>query len=179
MQKMKITFKITVIFLSLLVIGVSFAHAKYLKTLEAKAEEISGSFTLILYDGRHVNDLETTALLDREGDQYEFEPYAPEFDYKVKKGVPAGDALNEAKKFVSFHNAFWRSQLSKILDDKGDIIGYELRPLYHPFVYGRDDLLEVYYRIKDGKVIVYIRLAPEVFSKFLFGDLPGSSSAGH
>jgi len=179
MQKTKTTFKITVIVLSLLVAGVSFAHAKYLKTLEAKAEEITGSFTLILYGGRHVNDLETIALLDREGDQYEFEPYAPEFDYKVKKGVPAGDALNESGKFVSFHNAFWRSQLSKILDEKGNIIGYELRPLYRPFVYGRDDLLEVYYRIKESKVIIYIRMKPEVFNKLFFGDHPGDSIGGH
>jgi hypothetical protein len=179
MQKAKITFRITVIVLSLLVASVSFAHAKYLKTLEAKAEEVSGSFTLILYGGRHVNDLETIALLDREGDQYEFEPYAPEFDYKVKKGVPAKDALNESKKFVSFHNAFWRSQLSKILDEKGNIIGYELRPLYRPFVYGRDDLLEVYYRIRKNKVIVYIRMKPEVFNKFFFGDHPGDSIGGH
>jgi hypothetical protein len=179
MQKTKIIFKITVIVLSVLVACVSFAHAKYLRTLEAKDDEVSGSFTLILYGGRHVNDLETIAILDREGDQYEFEPYAPEFDYKVKKGLPAGDALNEAKQFVSFHNAFWRSQLSKILDDKGNIIGYEVRPLYRPFVYGRDDLLEVHYRIKDGKVIVYISLVPEVFNNFFFGDLPGSSSGGH
>jgi hypothetical protein len=28
-------------------------------------------------------------------------------------------------------------------------------------------------------VIVYIRLAPEVFNKFFFGDLPGGPSGGH
>lgn len=56
------------------------ASAKFLKTQEAKAEEIKGSFTLIFYGGRHINDLETAVFLDKEGDQYEFEPYAPEFD---------------------------------------------------------------------------------------------------
>lgn len=161
-----------------LVFSVSLAHAKYLETEEAKADDVTGVFTLILYGGRHINDLETIAILDKEGDQYEFETYAPEFDYKIKKGVPAGDALNEAKKFVSFHNAFWRSQLSKVFDEKGNIIGFELRPLYYPFVYGRDDLLEVSYKPKDGKVIVYIRLIPEVFNTLLFGDLPGDSMGG-
>jgi len=165
-------------FLLLLACVSSADAARYLKTVEAKDQEVTGTFTLILYGGRHINDLETLVILDKEGDRYEFEPYAPEYDYKVKKGVTAGDALSEAKKFVSFHNAFWRSQLSKILDEKGNIIGFELRPLYHPFVYGRDDLLEVYYRVKDGKVIAFIRLIPEVFNTFFFGDLPGDSMGG-
>jgi hypothetical protein len=179
MRKAKNICMISFIVILALLSSTTLVHAEYLKTKEAKAEEVTGNFILILYGGSHMNDLETIAFLDKEGDQYEFEPYAPEFDYKVKKGVPAGDALKEARKFVSFHNAFWRSQLSKILDDKGNIIGYEVRPLYRPFVYGRDDLLEVYYRIKDGKVIVYIRLAPEIFNNFFFGDLPGGPSGGH
>jgi hypothetical protein len=151
----------------------SFAVAKFLKTEEAKSDEVTGTYTLILYGGRYINDLETVAFLDKEGDQYEFEPYAPEFDYKVKKGLPAEEALREAKKFVSFHNAFWRSQLSRILDEKGNVIGYELRPLYYPFVYGRDDLLEIYYRIKDSKVIIEIRLVPDIFKIPFLGDVPG------
>ncbi|MDI6889740.1 MAG: hypothetical protein QMC83_02205 [Thermodesulfovibrionales bacterium] len=152
----------------------SLAVTKYLKTKEARKEEITGFFTLVLYGGRHINDLETIAFLDKEGDQYEFEPYAPEFDYKIKRESPAEEALNEAKKFVSFHNSFWRSQLSRIIDDKGNTIGYELRPLYYPFVHGRDDVLEVYYRIKNDKVIVEIRLIPEIFNTLFSGDLPDS-----
>jgi hypothetical protein len=160
--------------LLLLLVSVSSADTRYLKTEETQVSDVTGTFTLLLYGGRYSNDLETVAFLDKEGDQYEFDPYAPEFDYKVKKEVPAGDALTEARKFVSFHNAFWRSQLSRILDEKGNTIGYEVRPLYRPFVYGRDDLLEVYYRIKGEKVITYIRLVPEVFNNFFFGDHPGS-----
>lgn len=178
MKKTINTIMITLMSLLLLLTTVSSAHAKNLKTEEVKADEVTGTFTLILYGGRHSNDLETIAILDKEGDQYEFEPYAPEFDYKMKKGVSAGDALNEANKFVSFHNAFWRSQLSRVLDEKGNIIGFELRPLYHPFVHGRDDLLEVYYKVKDGKVIAYIKLIPEVFNTLFFGDLPGDSMGG-
>ncbi len=175
MKKTINTIMITLMSLLLLLTTVSSAYAKNLKTEEVKADEVTGTFTLILYGGRHINDLETIAILDKEGDQYEFEPYAPEFDYKMKKGVSAVDALNEANKFVSFHNAFWRSQLSRVLDGKGNIIGFELRPLYHPFVYGRDDLLEAYYKVKDGKVIAYIKLIPEVFNTLFFGDLPGDS----
>ena len=167
------------IVLQLLTIGVLLVHAEYLKTEQAKDDEVTGTFTLILYGGRHINDLETVALLDKEGDQYEFEPYAPEFDYKVRKGVSAVDALKEARRFVSFHSAFWRSQLSKILDEKGNTIGYEVRPLYRPFIYGRADLIDVYYRIKDGKVIIYIKLTPDVSDTLFFGDKHGSSIGTH
>jgi hypothetical protein len=162
---------ITFTVLLLVIASVSFAQAEYLKTEEVKAEEITGTFTLILYGARFSTDLETIALLDKEGDGYDVEPYAPEFDYKVKKGVPGADALREARKFVNFHNAFWRSQLSKILDEKGNTIGYEVRPLYLPFIYGRSDLLDVNYDIKNGKVIAYIRLTPQIFThRFLSGD---------
>jgi hypothetical protein len=173
---MRKNMKIYVLILSLILsFGAEDAFAKFLKTEEVKSEEITGTFTLVLYGGRHINDLETAAFLDREGDQYEFEPYAPEFDYRIKRGVPAEEALKEAKKLVSFHNAFWYSQLSKILDEKGNVIGYELRPLYRPFVYGRDDLLEIYYRIKGSKVIIEIRLTPDIFKLPFLSDLPGDA----
>ncbi len=158
--------------------GFSLAFAKFLKTEQAEPKEVTGVFSLILYGGRHSSDLETVAIFDKEEDQYEFEPYAPEFDYKIKKEIPAGDALKEAKKFVSFHNSFWRSQLSRIIDEKGNIIGYELRPLYYPFVYGSDDVLEIYYRIKDGKVIVQIRFMSDVFNSFFSRDMPFDSPGG-
>ena len=179
MQGTRKSFIIASVVLQLLIAGVQLGHGSYLRTEQAKDEEVTGSFTLILYGGRHANDLETIAFLDKEGDQYEFEPYAPEFDYKVRKGVSAADALKEARRFVSFHSAFWRSQLSKILDEKGNIIGYEVRPLYRPFIYGRADLIDVYYRIKDEKVIIYIKLIPDISDTLFFGDKHGSSIGTH
>jgi hypothetical protein len=177
MQITKTAFVIPFMVLLVLITSVVLVQAEYLKTEEARDEEVTGTFTLILYGARYSTDLETVVFLDKEGDGYEFEPYAPEFDYKVKKGVSGEDALREARKFVSFHNAFWRSQLSKILDEKGNTIGYEVRPLYLPFVYGRADLLEVYYKIKDGKVIAYIRLTPQIFNnRFFSGDQPSNLS---
>ena len=176
---MRKNMKIYVLILSLILsFGAEDAFAKFLKTEEVKAEEITGTFTLVLYGGRHINDLETAVFLDKDGDQYEFEPYAPEFNYKIKRGVPAEEALKEAKKFVSFHNAYWQSQLSRILDEKGNVIGYELRPLYYPFVYGREDLLEIYYRIKGSKVIIEIRLPPNISKIPFLGDLPGDAGGG-
>jgi hypothetical protein len=152
--------------------------AKFLITEETNENEVKGAFSLILYGGRHINDLETVAFLDIEGDYYEFEPYAPEFDYKVKKDIPAEDALKEAKKFVSFHNAFWRSQFSKILDENRNVVGYEIRPLYRPFVYGRDDLLEIHYRTKGKKIIIEIKLTPDFFRIPFLNDQPSGLGDG-
>jgi hypothetical protein len=151
-----------VLILILFVFSSSFAIAINLKTIEASNEEVKGVFTLILYGGRDMNDIERLAILDLEGDKYTFEPYAPEFDYRVTKGLNEKEALDKANKFVSSHHAFYRSQLSRIIDDKGNTIGYELRPLYMPFIYGVTDVLDVYYSLKGEKVRAYIRIIPSV-----------------
>jgi len=148
----------------------SCAAGNYLKTEDAKDEDIKGSFTLILYGSRHLSDIETIAILDIEGDSYSFEPYAPEFDYKIKRGVSAKEALEEAERFVSWHSSFYRTQLSRTLDDKGNVIGYELRPLYQPLAFGVSDVLDVDYRIKDNRVIVRIKLKPQIERMLFDGD---------
>lgn len=141
----------------------AYACEKSLRTEEAKPGDISGTYTLLLYGARFSDDLETVAIFDLEGDKYHFDIYAPDFDYKVKKGLSAKDALAEAQKFVSFHNSFFKSILSRILDNDGKTIGYELRPLYYPFVYGISDVLDVHYFIKEGgRIKVFIKLEPSI-----------------
>ena len=73
--------------LAIIIISVNhaFALSEHLRTEEVKEDDVKGVFTLILYGARDINDIETLAILDREGDQYTLEPYAPAFDYKVKK----------------------------------------------------------------------------------------------
>jgi len=134
-----------------------------LKTEPATAAEIKGIFSVILYGGSYADDLETVALLDSEGDQFTFEPFAPDFDYAIKKGLTAEEALKAAEKFVTFHPSFWRTQLIKIIDPEGNIIGFELKPLYFPFAYGRSDVLDIYYWLeKGGKIKVTIKLIPSL-----------------
>jgi hypothetical protein len=140
-----------------------FAFDKPLKTIEASPSEITGTFSLILYGGRFSDDVETIAILDLEGDGYTLVPFAPDFDFRIKKGLSAKEALEQAQKFVNFHNAFWRSQLSRITDNNGGTIGYELRPLYLPFYFGVSDIFDVYYWLKEnGRVKVTIKLIPFV-----------------
>jgi hypothetical protein len=159
----------------------SFAFETSLKTEAANPSEVKGTFTLILYGGNYYDDLETMAILDREGDQYTLDLYKPDFDYRAIKGLPAKEALEKAEKFIRFNPSFWHSQLSKILDDKGDVIGYELRPLYYPITYGSSDVLDVHYWMKEGgRVKITVRLITSVERlRFPGGGLGAGSGGGN
>ncbi len=164
--------------LSLAVFGVFPAEGKSLVTEEATSIDVPGTFTLILYGGGHSRDVESLALLDLEGDLYTLEPYAPEFDYRIIKGLSARDAIGRAESFLSSRYAFRRTVLSRILDSSGKTIGFEVRPLYDPLTFGLTDVLDVDYAPrKDGTVRVHIRLWPSV-QRQLYGD-DASKGDGH
>lgn len=177
MRKLGYLFLLFIATSSIIIINDSFAIERPLDTENVKSIDVTGTFTLIFYGGRYSNDFETVAFLDLEGDDYTFEPYAPEFDYRVKKGVPAKEAFKEAEQFVSQHPDFSRSLLSRILDKKGKTIGYELRPLYYPLRFGVSDILDIDYWIKDGKIKIIIRLIPSVERQLFSGD--GSKDSDH
>jgi len=156
----KIYGKLAILFLGAVfsLLACSCALGNRLNMKSAEETEVTGNFRLILYGCTHYDDLETVAILDREDDQYVFEPFAPAFNYQVMKEMPARDAIAKAQTFVDCHNAFRRAQLSRLVDAAGETLGFEVRPLYMPFVFGTNDVLYTDYRIKDGKVIVKIRL---------------------
>ena len=133
-----------------------------LNTQGAQDSEVTGTYTIIFYGCNFYEDFETIAFLDKEGDHYIFEPYAPDFKFKIKKGVGAEEALAEATNFTHCNTAFQSSQLSKIIAPSGEIVGYEVRPLYYTYVYGSGDVLLRDYQLKDHKVVIWIKLAPWV-----------------
>jgi hypothetical protein len=134
-----------------------------LKRVEMKNEKIvPGSYTVIFYGARYGEDLETVAFLDYEEDEYTFEPYARERDYKTHK-YGEEQALKEAVKFISWYQTYWRTRLSRITDENDRLLGYEFRPLYRSIsTYGYSDVLDVYYQLKDKKVVITVRLKREV-----------------
>jgi hypothetical protein len=134
----------------------------HIHTESPGGKEISGVFTLILYGGNYLNDLETVAFLDREGDAYTFDIFAPDFNYRTIKGMSAAEGLKRAEEFVSRNTSFNHVSLSSIVEDKEGNIGYEVRPLYQQFTYGTDDLLDITYGEKGNKVVVNIRLKPSI-----------------
>ncbi len=133
-----------------------------LNTPGARDSEVAGTYSVIFFGCGFNNDFETVAFLDKEGDGYIFDPFAPDFKYRVKKGVRAADALSEAERFVSCSTAFRNVQLYKIMGPQGEILGYEVRPLYYTFVYGADDVLSTGYTLRGDKVVITVSLAPWV-----------------
>jgi hypothetical protein len=130
---------------------------RYLRTESATPQEIAGSYTLILYGGNYANAVKNVAILVKEGTPYTFDIYAPSFDYRIIKGVPARQALATAEKFVRSNPNFWKIQISEILDPHGSAIGYEVIPWYYPSAFGYPNIIRMYYRMAGDKVTVYIR----------------------
>lgn len=150
----------------------SCSGAHYLRTAPADSSEVTGTYTLILYGCRYGSDIENVSILARDAGKYTFEVYAPDFDYKIKKNLPAKEALEEAENFVRCHYAARQSRLSEILAPEGGTIGYEIRPLYTPLEFGYSDILDIYYLIKDGKVTVTISLKRELRQPLMDRDTP-------
>jgi hypothetical protein len=154
--------RIRIIILTGIVCIGSCAGPRYLKSVNAGPEEITGTCDLFLYGHRYADDFNNVAFLIPWGGKYAFGLYAPEFDYAVRKGLPAGSAIEEAERFVKFHYSFQRSQWKKILDQEGNVIGYELRPIYSAPDFPYSDILDVHYVIEGGKVVASVGLRPEI-----------------
>jgi hypothetical protein len=150
-----------IILMGIVCIG-SCTGPRYLKSVSTGPEEITGTCDLFLYGHRYADDFKNVAFLIPGGGKYAFELYAPEFDYHVWKGLPAGTATEEAEQFVRFHYSFQRSEWNKILDQEGNVIVYELRPIYSTLDFSYGDVLDVHYLIKGDKVIATVGLKPEI-----------------
>ncbi len=153
-----------------LLCGACALNSSYLQTESARTSEITGTYSVILYGANHSDDIATVALLIPEGGQYTFDIYAPDFNYRTIKGMPAADAIKTAERFVSWHPDFARSQTSRILDGAGHVIGYEVRPLYRSTTFGMEDVMYVDYFLEaNNKVVVHIHLNYQVEWKFMGG----------
>jgi len=175
MKKVMYGYPIKIIVLFMLISITSCTTGRGLIKDEVRTDIITGTFTVILYGARFSNDLENVAILDVEGDRYKIEIFAPDFDYRVKTGVPAGEAVRMAERFIAFHPSFKYPQVVQIKDPEGVVIGYEFRPLYSPSEFGFFDVLDIHYRLKDDKVIVKIELVPEIRQPLFFDNTSSSS----
>lgn len=153
--------------LALLVISLNLSAClsiagNHLKIESAKPSEVTGTYTLLLYGCRYPDDMENVAFLDKEGDSYTLEIYAPDSRYKVKTGLAAGEALIQAEQFVKCSVHYQQMRFSKIPDSAGNIVGYEARALYSPIRFGKYDVLDIQYVARDDKIVVYIKLDPDL-----------------
>ncbi len=145
-----------VIFLVIITSLIVLSGDSHLKTEAANPAEVQGNFWLLLYGSGSPYDLANVAVLDKERDPYSFDIHAPKFSYTVPAGLNAAQALQEAERFVRRNIQSERSLLKRVLSPAGAGIGFELRPLYSVTTFGKDDILDVRYSIKDRKIVVRI-----------------------
>jgi len=151
---------------------------KQLMTGPADPSEIKGTYTLLLYGCHYPTQIQDVAILVDEAGRYPVSIYDLDTSYTVKKGIPAGQALSEAERFVRCStNRIWRTEMRKILDDSGGTIGYEIRPLYMPVEFGIPDVIQVSYSLQKGEVRAYIKLFPDVERQQDMGPSDGRGSS--
>jgi len=131
-----------------------------LQTQEVRETEATETYKTILFGCTYNDDLESVAFLDREGDRYTMAPYAPDFRYRIITGLAAKEAFSRAEGFLQCSTAFQGFQVREIIAPGGERVGYEIRPVYHAFVYGAGDPISVDYWLKGDTVVVQIRLTP-------------------
>ena len=136
-----------------------------MKTEKVDVSEIKGVFSLILFSGPWPDAVGSVAFLDREDDRIQMEPYTPEFNLKIVRGLAADDALKHAEAFISRHSSFRSNRIAKITDDFERAVGYEMRPLYLQTTFGAEDILDISYRQRDNHIDIYVRLDPSVERK--------------
>jgi hypothetical protein len=137
-----------------------------LKTETADPKTIQGTYDLFTYGCRYPDDLEHAAFLIAPEKSNMVELYVPATSYKVKRGLPAEQALAEANAHVRCGvRTVQEIRTHRIPDGAGGTLGYEILPRFVPTDEGGMDPLLVSYSLKAGKVIVYIRLFPDVERK--------------
>ena len=100
-------------------------------------------------------------MLVDEKSGYTFDVYALDAMYKVKRDIPAVQALIEANTFFHCSAASVReTELRRIVDPAGKTIAYELKPLYKPLDLQESEVLRSSYVLKDGKVTASFSLDP-------------------
>src|SRR5271169_3983375 len=142
---------------------ISCMYGIQLTTSEADPTSVTGTYTLLLYGCHYPDDAQNVAFLVSDTSKYPLEIFDIDTSYKVKANVPAQEALSEANSFLKCTTyRLWRTQLERIPDASGGTIGYEVRPLYLPWEFGKSDIFLISYSLRDGNVRAYIKLDPDV-----------------
>src|SRR5512139_1358160 len=97
----------------------------------ADRKKIDGTYDLYLYGCRYPSDYEHAAFLISSDARYPVDLVVFETAYKVKKGLPAAQALSEAEAFVrcGIHTVD-QTRVRRIPDGSGGTVGYELLPRF-------------------------------------------------
>lgn len=152
-------FRITALALSVLFL-LSCGGRGRLKSMPLMDDEsITGQYDLILYEEEVDGTRSAFAILDIEGDPYDFVPSAVEGGLSRQRELPAPAAMDRARRFLAPGGAS-ALKVRRILRD-GVTIGFELRPgddYFDPRP--APNLLRIDYDIDGDKVRFSITVLP-------------------
>lgn len=136
----------------------------------------SGTYNAVFYGYRYVGDLETVVFLKPASSQFQIKVRSTRY-YSIVNGLSAPAAIKRAERFFSSNPNYTGISRNKILTPAGQLVGYEIRPLYQVFVYGTPDVLTTNYTLKDNTVNMYVELNPLIRKQRLLEN--GSEGGGH
>jgi len=131
-----------------------------LSLVESNESKIKGNFNLIIYSNSFINDPETFIVLDKSDDSINIQPYAPSFKFKILSDINDTQALKIIKEILQ--NPSVSSIQYKEIIESGKIVGYEIKPLYFPWVFGILEPVDTVYKKQENSIIIFIRLNPRV-----------------
>lgn len=138
------------------------AHvAAEISLYSVEENKINGRFNLIIYSNDFINDPETFIILDKIGDDTEFSIYAPYFKFKIIPNLNETEALRIAREIL-YNPSFISSLKYSEIKESGLTKGFEIKPIYLPWIFGILEPVETLYKKKNNLIEVFIRLNPRV-----------------
>ncbi len=128
---------------------------------ECSLNQISGKFNLIIYSNSFINDPETFIVLDVVEDKVSIKPYASDFKYTIHQNLNEKEALKIAKDVLSSANIS-TLKCAVLMDSSKNVVGYEVKPIYFPWVWGVLEPVETRYKEYGNTITIFIRLDPRV-----------------
>ncbi|WP_353684487.1 hypothetical protein V4D30_01465 [Thermodesulfovibrio sp. 3907-1M] len=153
------------IFIGLLILPLNL-HGEVLLN-QCNVADIKGSFNLIIYSNSFINDPETFLVLDKVDDMVKIVPYASEFKYRTMENLTEKEALKIAEEILK--SAYVSSIKCSAISVGGNLAGYELKPIYFPWVFGILEPVETVYKKEGDSIFIFIRLNPYVERQLYFG----------
>lgn len=126
--------------------------------LEQLPRETEPLYTLIYFVGIDHSDVRRAVILDLEEDDYLFRPEVIDFQYEILQNVSLPESIYETEVFFRQEGVAGYNKASVHSPD-GQLIGYELRPLYSEEFMGIPDLLNMsYFLQKDNSIRIKIQI---------------------
>lgn len=144
----------------LLFVAVGIASAKGVKTDTIKPAEVQpGTYSVITS-----NYPVPFALLQKEGQPYDIK-LETSGSYKTDYGLSEDQAIEKAKAVLEKDVHVQKTNIAEIKGPQGEVIGYELTPVYMPLYFGsfgQTGLGSVQYIVKGSDVLAYVRPIPQI-----------------